>query len=65
MYAHNQRQLHFQDAEFSFYGMPLDTIIEVSVHMSREIAFLDYMGKEQSGTNPILLSNVKSFVLVL
>ena len=24
MYAHNQRQLHFQDAEFSFYGMPLD-----------------------------------------
>ena len=46
-------------------SMVLTTIIEVSVHMSGKMAFLDYMGKVQSGTNPILLSNVKSFVLVL
>ena len=43
----------------------LATIIEVSVHMSVEMAFLAYMGKVQSGTNPIFLSNAKSFVLVL
>ena len=24
MYAHNQRQLHFSEAEFSFFGMPLN-----------------------------------------